>query len=156
MKKRVLVADDDPSIRESLKKLLENNGYEVLLAEDGEAAVQRITDEKLDLLLLDLEMPKLDGWDVFEGVRSRCSLLPVIMITGLAAELETRLIPGLDALIEKPIEVPALLKQVEDLLSQNPAQRQMRRNGESLSGSGVSGSIPGYLTFLNRDCPGSS
>src|SRR2546421_5856587 len=106
MRKRVLVADDDPSVRGSLKKVLEDSGYEVLLAGDGEEAVQRLTQEKVDLLLLDLEMPKLDGWDVFEGIRSRCPLLPVIMITGLATQLETRLIPGIDALFEKPIEVP--------------------------------------------------
>jgi two-component system response regulator MprA len=151
MSKRVLVADDDPSIRESLKKILEESGYEVLLAEDGEVAVQLLTNEKVDLLLLDLEMPKQDGWDVFEGVRSRCSILPVIMITGLATQLETRLIPGLDALLEKPIEVPILLKKVRELLFESPAQRQTRLDAMGVSGRATSMTAPGYLSFLTHE-----
>lgn len=148
-----MVADDDPSVRESLKKVLEDTGYDVLLVEDGEAAVKGLTNEKIDLLLLDLEMPKLDGWDVFEGARSRCSLLPVIMITGLATQLETRIIPGLDALLEKPIEVPALLKKIEELLCESPIRRQEKLDSKLLSSRGLPKSMPGYLTFLPSDCP---
>lgn len=91
MKKRVLIADDDPAVRESLRKVLEDDGYDVISVQDGEAAAKVLKNENVDLLLLDLEMPKLDGWDVFESARATCSLLPVIMITGLATELETRL-----------------------------------------------------------------
>jgi DNA-binding response OmpR family regulator len=147
MRKRVLVADDDPSVRESLKKILEDGGYEVLLAEDGEVAVQRLTNENVDLLLLDLEMPKLDGWDVFEGVRARCPVLPVIMITGLATELETRLIPGLDSLLEKPLDVPALLKRIDELLCECPSLRQTKLDAADPSERAISRSAPGYLTF---------
>lgn len=148
MKKRVMVADDDPSIRESLKKVLEDSGYEVLLAEDGEVAVERLTKGRVDLLLLDLEMPKLDGWDVFEGVRARCSSLPVIMITGLATQLETRLIPGLDALLEKPVEVTDLLKKIEELLKESAAQRETKMAGCLERGLAAAMGAPGYLTHL--------
>jgi CheY-like chemotaxis protein len=151
MSKRVLVADDDPSIRESLKKILEESGYEVLLAEDGDVAEQLLKREKVDLLLLDLEMPKRDGWDVFEGVRSRCSDLPIIMITGLATQLETRLIPGLDALLEKPIEVPILLEKVEELLCESPTQRQARLDARDATGRAISTTAPGYLSFLTHE-----
>lgn len=155
MRKRVLVADDDTSVRESLKKVLQDSGYDVLLAENGEVAVQRITEEKIDLVLLDLEMPKMDGWDVFEGLRARCSSLPVIMITGLAAELETRLIPGLDALIEKPIEVSTLLRKIEQLLREDPINREAKLQTQLSSAPGIS-SRPGYLTLFAPDWPNQS
>jgi DNA-binding response OmpR family regulator len=147
MKKRVLIVDDDVSIRESLKKVLHDSGHDVLLAEDGEAAVKLLTNQKVDLLILDLEMPRLDGWDVFEGVRSRCPSLPVIMITGLITQLETRHIPGLDALLEKPIEVTVLLKKIEELLCEDPMNRQERLAAQLSSGRGMSAGRPGYLAI---------
>jgi DNA-binding response OmpR family regulator len=153
MRKRVMVADDDSAVRESLRKVLEDNGYEVLLVEDGEAAVKGLANESIDLLLLDLQMPKLDSWDVFEAARSRCSLLPVIMMTGLATQLETRLIPGLDALLEKPIEMPVLLKKIQELLCESPNRRLEKLDSKLLSSRGLPKSTPGYLTFHPSDCP---
>jgi DNA-binding response OmpR family regulator len=148
MKKRLLVVDDDPSIRESMGKILKENGYEVLLAENGEEAEKILGTEKVELLLLDLEMPKKDGWDVFEGVRSGSSLLPIIVITGLANELETRRITGLDALLEKPVEVPMLLKKIEELLAESTAQRQAKLSGCLEIALANTRAVPGYLTFL--------
>jgi len=155
MKKRVLIADDDSSVRESLKKVLEASGYEVLSAEDGGEAVERITNDSVDLLLLDLEMPRMDGWDVFEGVRARCSSLPVIIITGLASELETKLVPGLDELFEKPIEVLPLLKKIEELLSEDPKNREARLETQLWS-ERQDVARPGYLTLMEPDWPPNS
>lgn len=154
MKKRVLIADDDPAVRESLRKVLEDDGYDVISAQDGEAAAKVLKNENVDLLLLDLEMPKLDGWDVFESARATRSLLPVIMITGLATELETRLIPGLDALFEKPIEVPVLLKKIQELLCETPFRRREKLDINHSSPREITKSVPGYLTFVTPDCPG--
>jgi DNA-binding response OmpR family regulator len=148
MKKRLLVVDDDPSIRGSMKKLLEDCDYEVLLAEDGEGAEKILANETVDLLLLDLEMPRRDGWDVFEEVRSRCSLLPIIVITGLANELETRRIPGLDVLLEKPVEVPILLKKIEELLGESRVQRQTRLRRSLENALAIASGGPGYLTLV--------
>jgi DNA-binding response OmpR family regulator len=148
MKKRLLVVDDDPSIRGSMEKILKENGYEVLLAENGEDAEKILGNEVVDLLLLDLEMPKKDGWDVFDGVRSRNSLLPIIVITGLANELETKRVAGLDALLEKPVEVPILLKKIEELLAESAAQRQAKLSRCLENALASTSGVPGYLTVL--------
>jgi two-component system response regulator QseB len=148
MKKRLLVVDDDPSVRGSMKKLLEESGYEVLVAENGEVAEKIFGNEIVELLILDLEMPERDGWDVFDGVRSGGSSVPIIVITGLANELETRRIPGLDALLEKPVEVPILLKRIEELLQESTAQRQAKLSGCLENAFANTSAVPGYLTFL--------
>ena len=66
---RVLVADDDPGIRELLKRVLEQKGYEVLTAADGEAALESVRNDNPQLMLLDLYMPKLSGVEVLERIR---------------------------------------------------------------------------------------
>src|SRR3954468_12628479 len=111
MKKRVLVADDDAAVRESLKQLLEAAGYQVKLAANGQEAVAVLASHRTDLLLLDLEMPKRDGWDVLLQLSDESSPLRVIVITGLADQLDTRLIDGVGAVIEKPLDPPVLLNR---------------------------------------------
>ena len=126
MKRRLFVVDDDSSVRESLKKVLEESGYEVLLAADGAEALSRLAAEPMDLLILDVNMPGRDGWDVLEDVSEDHPLLPVVMITGMYDELDTTQIPGVRALLKKPLEVPLLLNTVELLLAETPEQRLSR------------------------------
>ena len=121
MKKRILVVDDDNSVRESLQRILLESGYEVTLAADGPSAEGQF--EKADLLILDLNLPIQDGWDILGQVSSDCPLLPVIVVTGLADQLDERTIPGASAFLEKPIEVPRLLETIEHLLNQTPEER---------------------------------
>lgn len=121
MKKRILIVDDDSSVRSSLQKILEGAGYDVASAPDGESAEGSFG--KSDLLILDLNLPIQDGWDVLGRVNADYPLLPVIVITGLADQLDERTIPGASAFLEKPVEVPALLLAIERLLSQTADQR---------------------------------
>lgn len=121
MNKRILIIDDDASIRSSLQKILTASGYDLAVAADGDAAETEFG--KADLLILDLNLPVQDGWDILGHVNSEHPLLPVIVITGLADQLEERTIPGASAFLEKPIEVPALLETVSRLLSQTPEER---------------------------------
>ena len=121
MKKSILIIDDDISIRTSLNKILTEDGYEVVAAPDGDSAEGKF--EKADLLILDLNLPIQDGWDVLGFVNSNFPLLPVIVITGLADQLDEKTIPGASAFMEKPIEVPLLLETVTRLLSQTPEER---------------------------------
>jgi DNA-binding response OmpR family regulator len=146
MKKRIMVVDDDPSVRVSLKKVLEETGYQVELAADGDEAEVKLTSTPVDLLLLDLNLPKRDGWDVLGLANSQHPLLPVIMITGLFDQLDTTIIPGVSVLLEKPIDVTILLKTIEKLLDETPEERLHRVTG-SLRGS------PGYLE-LAKACIG--
>ena len=126
MKLRLLIADDDHAVRESLKKVLQESGYEVLCAADGEEAESKFSSERIDLLLLDLDLPKQNGWNVFGVVSALNPLVPIVIITGLRDESDSRLTPGVSAFFEKPVDVPALLKTIEDLLAEPPEQRLRR------------------------------
>jgi DNA-binding response OmpR family regulator len=121
MKKRILIVDDDISIRSSLQKILSDSGYEVSSAQDGDAARDEF--RTADLLILDLNLPIQDGWDVLGHVNAGYPLLPVIVITGLADQLDEHTIPGASAFLEKPIEVSALLRTIGRLLSVPPEKR---------------------------------
>ncbi|MCI0534045.1 MAG: response regulator, partial [Verrucomicrobiales bacterium] len=83
----------------------------------AEEAEGKIDAQEFDLLILDLNLPDRDGWDVLDHVNSCYPLLPVIIITGLIDQLDTRIIPGASVLLAKPVEAPALLKIIEELLA---------------------------------------
>ena len=126
MNKRILVADDDRSVRDALKKVLEEADYDVIGAVDGEDAERKFTSETIDLLLLDLDLPKQNGWNVFGVINSQNPLLPIVIISGLKDQADTDLIPGVSAFLEKPIDVPVLLKTIDGLL-QEPAEDRLRK-----------------------------
>jgi DNA-binding response OmpR family regulator len=126
MNKRILIADDDSAVRESLRKVLEGAGYQVLCAVDGDDAERKFTSEPIDLLLLDLNLPKQNGWNVFGFVSSQNPLLPIVIITGQSNRSDSDLVPGLSAFLEKPIDVAVLLKVIENLLAE-PFERRLQR-----------------------------
>jgi DNA-binding response OmpR family regulator len=129
MKKRILIVDDDQSVRESLRKVLEGAGYEVALAAGGVEAAVRLEPGRIDLVLLDLNLPNQSGWDVFEQITTRRPLVPVIIITGLPVQRGTAAMAGVGALFEKPVEVAALLQRMEELLAESPEARLQRLCG---------------------------
>jgi two-component system response regulator MprA len=140
MKKRVLVADDDSSIRDSLRKVLEETGYEVSLAANGEEALKQLRAQETDLLVLDLEMPRRDGWDVLEEVGMESVAVPILVITGRSDELDTKLIPGSRGLLEKPVEAELLLERVAELLGvANAGDVEKRRAATQESSRGPRG-----------------
>jgi CheY-like chemotaxis protein len=141
MRKRILLADDDRSIRESFGKLLSQRGYEVLLAGNGEEALAQLQSERIDLLLLDLQMPGMDGWDVLQRLGAPFCSLPVILVTGLADQLDSKKIPGLSALLEKPVEGELLLETVASALHDAVGSCDGGHSSSDL----VSIGVPGYL-----------
>jgi DNA-binding response OmpR family regulator len=126
MKKRILVVDDDESVRESLKKVLEGAGYEAVLAGGGLEAAIRFEPGRIDLLMLDLNLPNQSGWDVFERLTTQYPFVPVIIITGLPKQQGTARAAGVGALFEKPVEVTVLLERMEELLAE-PAEVRLER-----------------------------
>ena len=126
MKQRVLIVDDDASVRESIRKVLKGAGYEVTTAADSEEATVKFVPEHIDLVLLDLNLRSRSGWDVFERLTTQHPVLPIIVITGMPNQYQTALAAGAGALIEKPIEVPALLKTMDELLAE-PKEARLRR-----------------------------
>lgn len=126
MKKRVLIVEDDPSVGQSLKQVLEGANYEVIWATDGQQGIDAFATEDIDLLILDINLPKKQGWDVFEEMTNKNPLIPIIVATGLVNQREVAKLAGVGALLEKPIEVPMLLQVMEELLVE-PKENRLRR-----------------------------
>lgn len=123
------MVDDDSSIRESLRKVLQTEGYEVALAGNGREAIDKFNQERIDLVLLDLNLPVNSGWDTFGTLTAIDPLLPIIIITGRQNQSRLAAAAGISALMEKPLNVPLLLQTIADLLAEEPATRLKRLVG---------------------------
>jgi CheY-like chemotaxis protein len=117
---KVLIAEDNPVNRELLRELLENRGYEVEEACDGEEAMQMLGQNRPDILLLDLGMPKLNGFEVVKKVRENTQLasLPVMAVTAYAmrGDREKTIDAGFDGYLSKPINAAALVRELDRVL----------------------------------------
>jgi len=125
MKTRVLVVDDDQSVRRSIRKVLEQEGYEVLCAADGEEAV-RLSPRDVEVLILDIGLPLRSGWEVFEQLTARNPLMVTVIITGKDKQFLTAAAAGACAFMEKPIDVDAMVQTLADLLAE-PREERVRR-----------------------------
>lgn len=114
---KVLVADDDKNICELLRLYLEKDGYTVFLANDGEAAVSCYFDKTPDIILLDIMMPKLDGWQVCREIRKK-SDVPIIMITakGETFDKVLGLELGADDYVVKPFDAKEIIARIKAVL----------------------------------------
>ena len=126
---KVLVADDDKNICELLRLYLEKEGYTVVLANDGEEALERFSAENPDILLLDVMMPKLDGWQVCREIR-KTSEVPMIMVTakGETFDKVLGLELGADDYVVKPFDTKEVVARIKAV---------MRRTGKPAAGSNV-------------------
>src|SRR5208282_3218080 len=116
---KVLIADDDASVRESLRKLLHGEGYQVVSVANGAEAVETFYREQnqIDLLLVDLNMPLKNGWATVDRLIEVNPSLPILIVTGQPNQFEMAEAAGVSALVEKPIDVPALLQVIHKLLA---------------------------------------
>jgi len=126
MPTKVLIIDDDEAIRESMKKILQREDYDVALAANAGAALEQIDPDGIDLLLLDLDLPERSGWDVFGEFTTHRPSLPVIVITGHTGQYPVAQAAGVDAFMEKPIDAPTLLQTMKDVLAE-PEEQRLRR-----------------------------
>lgn len=120
VKKKILVVDDNPQIRQSLQKVLRAEGYEVVLASEGREGIKKFDMEQIDLLLLDISLPDISGWDVYGAVTSLNPFVPIIIITGKNDQHELAGLSGVGALVEKPLNVPQLLQNIVEILAETP------------------------------------
>ena len=120
MPAKILIADDSPNIREILKMSLETDGYSVVLAEDGEQALAMVTDEKPDLVIIDVMMPKVNGFQVCRRVKTERAThdVPVIMLTAKSGQQDVYWGKdcGADEYITKPFSTKDLAKTIARLL----------------------------------------
>jgi DNA-binding response OmpR family regulator len=123
---RILLVEDDSSIVIGLRMNLEREGYEVELAEDGDTALERIREGDFDLVLLDVMLPKRNGYEVLDALRKEGNLTPVVMLSARSAEMDKvmGLDLGADDYIPKPFSVAELLARVRAGLRRGRAQAE--------------------------------
>jgi two-component system alkaline phosphatase synthesis response regulator PhoP len=132
---RILVVDDDKEVVRLMRAYLEQAGYEVLVAYDGETAVHNLRREKPDLVLLDLMLPGMDGWEITRLMRSDASLatIPIIMLTARVDDTDkiVGLEMGADDYVTKPYNPREVVARVKARLrSADSYQTQVLRVGE--------------------------
>jgi len=141
MKHTIALVDDDRNILTSVSMTLEAEGFQVRTYTDGESALQGITAKPVDLAVLDIKMPRMDGMELLQRLRSR-SQLPVIFLTSKDEEVDQLmgLRLGADDYITKPFSQRLLLERIRALLRRNEASRA-EANGAVPQGSMVRGAL---------------
>jgi class 3 adenylate cyclase len=135
---RILVVDDNETNRDILMTRLERHGYELLQAADGEAALASVANHVPDLILLDVEMPKLDGFEVCRRLKNDPALpyIPIILVTARAASQDavTGLDAGADEYLTKPLDQHALVARVRSMLRIKSLHDQVQAQAADLAG----------------------
>lgn len=126
---KILVVDDDLNICELLKLYLENDGYTVVTANDGEAAVNQFQSKSPDLVLLDIMLPKMDGWQVCREIR-KTSSAPIIMLTakGETFDKVLGLELGADDYVVKPFDAKEVMARVKAVLRRTKGEAEVNEN----------------------------
>ena len=122
-KKKILIVEDEQDQRTWLSVLFEDNGYEIIIAEDGQIGFDKVKNESPDLITLDISMPEESGIKMYRNLHedSSVSSIPVIMITGVSPEFKSfierrkRVNPPA-GYFEKPVDKDALLKKIKELI----------------------------------------
>ena len=121
---KILVVEDDLDIQELLQNFLQEAGYDVAVANDGVEALSLYASDQFDLILLDIMLPKIDGFSVCELIRKQ-SQIPIIMLTALSGEEEQ--IRGLDLQVDdyitKPFSMPVLVRKIAAVLRRSNHQK---------------------------------
>jgi PleD family two-component response regulator len=118
-KPRILIADDDPQMRRLVRSILERDGYEVTEAADGLDALDQVETKPFDLMVLDVDMPRLDGLGVLEELRARVATsgVPVIVLTARTDDTESRVLDlGAQDFLTKPVQAQSLQARVKAVL----------------------------------------
>lgn len=126
MQKRVLLVEDDVSVSEELGRALGQAHHDVGIAQTEERAVSKFMHERPDLVLLDLDLPGVNGWHAFERMEQVRPFMPIIVITSRWEEFEHANEYGVDALMEKPLYLPLLIQTIETLIIEPESVRIAR------------------------------
>src|SRR4051812_11763697 len=136
MTHRILVVEDEKQIAKILKIELEYEGYEVVVAYDGKSGLQAALSEKLDLVLLDVMLPEMNGIEVLKRIRKENNLIPVILLTArnLTMDKVTGLDQGANDYITKPFESEELLARIRSCLRQSSNAANASQSNDALLG----------------------
>ena len=136
----ILLVEDEENLQEALKLNLELEGYEISLASDGAAALQKVEQEYFDLLILDIMLPEIDGISVCETIRLTNTSLPILMLSakGSSADRVLGLKKGADDYLTKPFNLEELLLRIDKLIRKNkqlqdkPGVEEQYRFGQNM------------------------
>lgn len=121
---KILLVEDNEMNRDMLTRRLEKRGYTVVIAVDGGEGVAKAKTELPDLILMDMSLPVVDGWDATKQIKAEAALvnIPIIALTAHAMESDRQkaLAAGCDEYDTKPVELPRLLLKIEELLKKFP------------------------------------
>jgi CheY-like chemotaxis protein len=114
---RCLVVDDEPAVRAVIGDILESAGHTVVTFGDGGEAIARFAAEPFDLVVTDLAMPRVSGWQVARAVKQTAPTVPVFLVTGFGVELSSdeRRAHGVDRVLVKPLQIQEILDAVAEV-----------------------------------------
>jgi two-component system OmpR family response regulator len=134
---RILVVDDEPHLRKGLRRILSEEGYEVMTAPDGETALALATEKKPDIVVLDIMMPGMDGREVCRRLREVAAEVKIIYLTAKVEStgpLQSKHLRGeADAFIAKPATSKRILTKIESLLHSSQEQPTTEDNNQPFS-----------------------
>lgn len=134
MTQRILLAEDNEDNRTIYRTILEHSGYTVVEAQDGEAAVRLAAEERPDLILLDISMPVLDGWEAIRQIRDLPDIprVPIVALTAHALQQDRAkaVAEGFDSYLAKPVEPRRVVEEVRRLLDGGTDREQGTGNRE--------------------------
>ena len=146
---KILIVEDDPSIQALLHDFIKEAGYSVVLAADGVEALSKYSQQDFDLVLLDIMLPKIDGYGVCEVIRQK-SDVPIIMLTAL--DSEENQIKGLDLqaddYITKPFSMPVLLRKIGAVLRRSSKQNY---TPQTISYNDLTLDLDGYKVYWREE-----
>ena len=113
---RILVIDDEQSVRDILSRMLRTKGHQVVVASDGEEGIERFRSEKFDMVFTDLGMPKISGWEVGKAIKEINPKVPVAMITGWGMEMNREKMgeSGIDLVVSKPFNFDQVIELISE------------------------------------------
>lgn len=134
----MLIVDDEPDILLMMRVNLDSEGFDTVLAADGETALERVLDESPDVVLLDVMMPVLDGWGVLEGLAASDTPPRVIVVSAKAAPADVARAYQLGAsdYVTKPFSIDGLIGVIRDVLGRSPEEQAVHRR-DALEDLGV-------------------
>lgn len=148
--KRILIVEDEPNMRMGLKDNLEYEGFEVDFADDGEKGLSKLSEQNYDLVLLDVMLPVMSGFEVCKTVRKQGNTTPIILLTAKGEEIDKvlGLELGADDYVTKPFSLRELLARIKAILRRGETSHSLTKESEVISIGKLEVNFPAYTACV--------
>lgn len=153
MSKLIAIVDDEKKIRDMIKSYLHNEGYEIIEAKDGMEALQLIENYSIELMLLDVMMPQMDGLQVLRDIRMNRKKLPIIMLTAKSEEIDMLLglEMGADDYMTKPFSMRELAARIKAVLRRSTSDEESEEQDKVLTRGDIEINVSTYEVRVNQE-----